>query len=91
MTLRQTIWSVTEPVLTPGSLMTRFKEWVPCASLADLGNDTMCAPSGCTDSRLSQAEMAWALSEKASQIEQDRKTRKKQRQRQLLMKTEKKN
>jgi hypothetical protein len=28
----------------------------------------MCAPSGCTDSRLSQAEMAWALSEKAIQI-----------------------
>jgi hypothetical protein len=68
MTLPKTIWSVTEPVPTPGSLMTRFKEWVPCASLADLGNDTMCALSGCTDSRLSQAEMAWALPEKASQI-----------------------
>jgi len=68
MTLPQTIWSVTEPVLTPGSLMTRFKEWVPCASLANLENDTMCAPYGCTDSRLSQAEMACALSEKASQI-----------------------
>jgi hypothetical protein len=24
-------------------LMARFKEWVPCASLANLGNDMMCA------------------------------------------------
>jgi hypothetical protein len=50
--------------------MARFKEWVPCASLADLGNDTMCAPSGCTDSRLSQVIDTWALPEKASQIQQ---------------------
>jgi hypothetical protein len=54
MILPRTIWSVTEPVPPPGSLMARCKEWVPCASLADLGNDTMCAPCGCTDSRLSQ-------------------------------------
>jgi len=48
-------------------------------------------PRGCTDSRLSQVIETCALPEKASQIEQDRKTRKKKRQRQLLMKTEKKN
>lgn len=54
MILPRTIWSVTEPVLTPGSLMARFKEWVPCASLAKLGNDIMCALRGCTDRRLSQ-------------------------------------
>jgi hypothetical protein len=77
MTLPETIWSVTEPVLTPGSLMTRFKEWVPCASLADLENDMMCAPSGCTDSRLSQAETTWALPEKASQIAEAHKTKQK--------------
>ena len=41
--------------MTPGSLMARCKDWVPCASLADLENDMMCALVGCTDSRLSQA------------------------------------
>jgi hypothetical protein len=35
--------------------MTRLEDWVARASLANLGNDTMCALSGCTDSRLSQA------------------------------------
>jgi hypothetical protein len=43
MILFRTIWSVAEPVLTPGFLIARFKEWVPCASLANLGNDIMCA------------------------------------------------
>ncbi|HYG33216.1 MAG TPA: hypothetical protein VEC99_00440, partial [Clostridia bacterium] len=54
MTLSSTIWSATEPGPTLGSWMARLKEWVPCASLADLGNDMMCAHNGCTDSRLSQ-------------------------------------
>jgi hypothetical protein len=44
MILSQTVLERNGPVVTPGSLMTRFKEWVPCASLANLGNDMMCAP-----------------------------------------------
>ena len=39
--------------LTPGSLMTRFKDWFPRAPL-DL-EMIKCTPHGCTDSRLSQA------------------------------------
>lgn len=70
MILPRTIWSVTEPALTPGSWMARFKEWVPCASLANLGNDIMCARNGCTDSRLSQVIDTCALPEKASQIDE---------------------
>jgi hypothetical protein len=73
MILPLTIWSVTEPVLTPGSLRTRFKEWVPCASLANLGNDMMCALGGCTDSRLSQVTTAWAMPEKANQNSSEQK------------------
>ena len=79
-----TFWSVAGPVLTPGSLRTRFKEWVPRASLANLGNDMMCALSGCTDSRLSQVKAAGALPEKASQNQNEENTKKK-RQRQLLI------
>ena len=62
-----TFWSVAGPVLTPGSLRTRFKEGVPRAFLANLGNDMMCALRGCTDSRLSQVRRACVLPEKASQ------------------------
>jgi len=43
MILSATVLERNGPVLTPGPLMTRFKEWAPCASLTDLGNDMMYA------------------------------------------------
>jgi len=57
-----------EPVLTPGSLMTRFKEWVPCALWPILENDYDVRPQWCTDSRLSQSLKPEHCQKKASQI-----------------------
>jgi len=53
MSLDSTILERNGTVLTPGSLMARFKEWSPCASLADPWKRYDVRPRGCTDSRLS--------------------------------------
>jgi hypothetical protein len=58
MTLPPTFLERSGTGLTPGSLMTRFKEWSPRAPL-EL-EKILCTRNRCTDSRLSQVDCTGA-------------------------------